>query len=117
MNIREFQQDLQKGMTLEEALIKHNTNLQTVFRVLHYKDTNKNNIKKKTKSNSRSTGEAYIQYQVNQKSYLLRKTVNKKCTYFGRYETLEDAILVRDYMMTHGWDKSRLNSIRKELNV
>ena len=114
MNIREFQSDLQKGMGLEEALIKHNTNLKTVFAILHYKDTNKN---KKRPSNCKNNGEAYIQYQENQKSYLLRKTVNKKCTYFGRYETLEDAVLVRDYMMTHGWYKHRLKSIREELGV
>lgn len=109
MNIREFQSDLHH-MTLEQALIKHNTNLKTVFHILHYKDTAQG-------KKGGNTGEMYIRYDEKSKSYMLRKNVNGKYTYFGRYKTLEDAVRVRDYMMTHGWYRHRLKSIRKKLNV
>ena len=110
MNIQEFQRDLNNGMSIEDACRKHKTTLAKAFEILHYKDTNK----RKTLGNC---GESYIRYDETSGTYLLRKRVNKKYTYFGRYKTLEDAIKVRDYMMTHGWYKHRLNSIREELNV
>ena len=34
-NINRFREDLQNGMSLEECLNKHNTNLQDAFYLLH----------------------------------------------------------------------------------
>ena len=116
MNIREFQQDLNNGMTIEEACCKHKVTFQQAFNILHYKDVNKDKINRRRNPKG-NCGEPYIRYDEKSGTYMLRKKVNKKFTYFGRYKTLEDAVLVRDYMMTHGWYKNRLNSIRKELGV
>ena len=118
MNIREFQQDLNQGMTIEDACRKHKVTFKRAFEILHYKDVNKDKIKRPTPRRPLgNTGEPYIRYDEKSGTYMLRKKVNKKFTYFGRYKTLEDAVQVRDYMMTHGWYKHRLDSIRKELGV
>ena len=115
MNIREFQSDLQNGMTLENALNKHGVTLEQAFNMLQY--FNANQHKGGYAPIGGNTGEAYIRYDDNSQTFMLRKKVNGKFTYFGRYETLKDAVLVRDYMMTHGWYKHRLKSIREELGV
>ena len=112
--VLDFQNDLQKGMTIEHALQKHNLTLQTVWQELHY--TPRGTIKQKQhKKQQTNTGEKYI--TKNGGKYLVRKTVNKKYKYFGRYDTLEDAVLVRDWMCEHDWNKSRLKALRRRLGV
>ena len=118
MNIREFQDDLNNGMSISDACCKHKVSFKRAFEILHFKDTNQDKRKRPTPRRPLGNcGEAYIRYDEKSGTYMLRKKVNKKFTYFGRYKTLEDAVLVRDYMMTYGWRKNRLKSIRKELGV
>ena len=37
------------------------------------------------------------------KSFLLRKSVNGKCRYFGSFKTLEEAIKARDELIMNNW--------------
>ena len=37
------------------------------------------------------------------KSFLLRKSVNGKCMYFGSFKTLEEAIKARDELIMNNW--------------
>ena len=37
------------------------------------------------------------------KSFLLRKSVNGKCRYFGSFKTLEEAIKARDELIKNNW--------------
>ena len=48
--------------------------------------------------------------------YHIQKTINKKQFYFGRYDTLDDAIAARKYFIEHDWnpeDISKLNMAKK----
>lgn len=114
MNIREFQRDLNNGMSIADACSKHKVTFKRAFEILQYKDINK---RKYRNIKGGYTGETYIRYDPKSRTYMLRKTVNKKFTYFGRYKTLRDAMNVRDYLMVNGWSKTNLNKVRKELNV
>ena len=95
MNIQEFQTDLNNGMTLEKALKKHNTNLQTVFKALQYFNHNPHKTPQ--------SGEKLIR-RVDNGRYALRKMLKGHMHYYGTYDTIEDAVRVRDYMITYGWD-------------
>ena len=47
MNIREFQEDLRNGMTIDAACRKHKTTLAKAFKVLQYKEHNKKKKRKR----------------------------------------------------------------------
>ena len=101
------------GMSISDACQKHKVSFKRAFEILHYKDV-KRGMGIPGESN---TGEVYIRYIKPYKNYQLNKTINGKFTYFGTYDSLSDAVKVRDYMVKHGWDKPNLDSIRCELGV
>ena len=105
MNIRLFQQDLNNGMTITEALQKHKITLDKAFHICK----NTNNNPKRRYQRVQATGEKYI--SMNQHGYLLRKTIDGDTKYMGRYDTLEDARKVRDYCEVYGWHTRRLDYI------
>ena len=109
--VLKFQNDLQTGMTIESALQKHNLSFLEVWEGLHYKPRTRKKRKKNNKSGrlNHSTGERYI--SLNQNGYLLRK--GKK--YFGRYNTLADAVFVRDYLVEFGWTHRNMVTARNKL--
>ena len=111
MNIREFQTDLNKGMTISDACQKHQITFKQAFQMLHYKDTNKQ------KTQTSQTREQYITINKNTGKYELKRRINGKYKYFGSYPTLKDAIRMREYMKTHGWTNKKWQTIKKELNL
>lgn len=116
MNPIEFQTDLQNGMSLHDALCKHDVTLDEAFKTFYNRQYRKRDSNYWGENINRTeTGEKYI--TKNQGMFLVRKTINRKMVYFGRYSTLEDAILVRDYFIEHGWNRHLLNSVRKTLGV
>ena len=128
MSIKEFQTDLQNGMTLELALQKHHTNLKTAFDKLHYKVNknpplnNKYRKKASKKRDKRYCPSQYIQCRNNH--YYLRKCLStkakgrtKKTVQFGTYSSLEDAITVREAMKLDGWHITHLDQVCQELNI
>lgn len=46
-----------------------------------------------------------------------RFMIRKKEVYYGQYDTLEIAKKVKQKLIEHKWDKSKLNEIRKELGL
>ena len=112
VNIPELRKDMKSHMTVEEVLIKHNITFQEAMKLLSKKQKRK---PKKTKRPYRKTGEKYISYYCNR--YVIRKSVNGRVLGFGGYNTLEDAVKMRDYLMEHGWYQTRVKAIRERLGV
>ena len=106
-----FQHDLKNGMSIDDALIKHGLNFLDVWHRLHYKPR----ADKKTRP-VHSTGEKYITRQ-DERKYVIRKQIGNKYIYFGGYETLEDAITMRNWLLENQWDKTRWKAQRRRLGI
>lgn len=96
-------EDLRAGMGLEECLIKHKTNLKTLFD-REYPDVIRCDPKLK-----------YIEKR--SKNFHIKKKINKKTYYYGIYATLEDAQLVRDELICTGWKQNQVNNICEKVGV
>ncbi len=92
-------EDLKAGLSLEDALRKHGTNLQELF---------KNNPHREPVL----TDWTYIQ-QTEHGSFRVYKTINNCRFTFGTYSTHEDALIVRNELIKCGWDKEKLESIQQ----
>ena len=108
---KELVEDMRSHMTIEEVLQKHNLSLKECCDLLYYKTNNRKNRKRKY----RETGEPYIRQ--DGKRFHIRKKINGRAVSFGGYNSLEDAVKVRDYLMEHGWYRNRLKSTLKTLGV
>jgi hypothetical protein len=108
--VLQFQQDIKAGMSIDDALCKHNLTLLEAWENIHGCPRGRPaNPRPKPKHKSHTTGEKYI--SLNQNGYMLRK--GKK--YFGRYDTLADAVFVRDYLMEFGWTHRHMVTARNKL--
>ena len=59
----------------------------------------------------------YRYIRPTKKGYRIQKHINKKNTHYGNYHTLKDAMLVRDNLEKHNWDKKHLDEICEEVGV
>lgn len=118
MDITQFQNDLQSGMTLENALTKHNISLAEAFTRLHYK-VNQKTPNKRKRNIKRYNASQYI--QARDGKYYLRKTVQttkgRTTLLFGTYNTLEDAIRMREALKEDGWHQRHVDSICQRLHI
>ena len=87
--------DLQNGMGLEECLIKHGTNLKTLFSSGYPKVFNEKTM--------------YIEKRG--RNYYIKKKIINKTYYYGIYATLEDAQKVRDELIEIGWKQDQVHNI------
>ena len=116
MGLKAFQKDLQNGMSITDALQKHNLTLETALHQLH--GYHKKTYKPKT---SPSHAEKYIQYRCGR--YYLRKTVfsrkkGRRITrMFGTYKTLEDAIRMREAQKEIGWKVTKVDELCEKLGI
>ena len=100
--------DLRNGLSLEETLIKHNTNLKELFK-------NFAPYPKRTKQCKPYSHEwLYIQL-TKYNSFRVYKTQNRNNA--GCYSSFEDARIVRDEMVKCDWDLSKLPGILKKHNI
>ena len=97
---KEITRDLQSGMSLEETLIKHNTNLKILFQ--------------KEKEGFYEVMK-YIEKRGNH--YYIKKKIMNRTYYFGTYATLEDAQRVRDQLMLCDWKQNQVDRICRGLGV
>ena len=100
---KEITEDLKKGMGLEECLIKHNTNLKTLFNREYPEEI-------------RFDPEwRYIEKRG--RGYDIKKKIFKSTCYYGKYATLEDAQRVRDKLILCDWNQRKVDNICKELGI
>ena len=93
-----FQDSLQQGMSIEDALAKYGLTLKEAFTQLQFQQSRS----KKKKKQSQFSLERNIIRQNN--TYRIRKTINHHTKYYGRYNTLEDARQVRNELISLNWN-------------
>ena len=110
MTLTSFQQDLKNGMTIHDALCKHGlTFRQAVLGV------SRPMTEKKPQYPRSRCGEKYILRQGEK--YHLRKRQNGRTMMFGTYNTLDDAVRIRDYCIKYGWKQKNIDKYCQELGI
>lgn len=97
----DLMRDLRAGMGLEEALVKHNTNLKCALGI------------SKQKVNRPPVRNIYR----TDNGWKIIKNIDGKNIYFGKYTRLLDAQLVHEELIECNWDISKLNEIIERLDV
>lgn len=59
----------------------------------------------------------YANYDKLWGRYAIRKTINGKRMTFGTYASMDEACRVIEKLIECDWDKSKLDEIKKELNI
>ena len=108
-----FQKDLKDGLTISEALQKHNLTFKYVCDNLPrpYSMKNRRPYKRRHTKNSRQ----YISDHNGR--YYLRKTIEGRMVHFGSYDKLTDAVKVREYCKKHGWRKECIKEYEKQCGI
>ena len=132
--LQQFQEDLRKGMTIQEACTKYQITLDYAFK--HMPKTITKTRKKQGKSRKITKKQGRPQkFHRREKSkipyiacheknitcrygkYFLRKRTRGKERVYGTYETLEDAVKIRDYCNEHGWYVTRIDEYCEILGI
>lgn len=100
----EITEDLRAGLTLEDTLIKHGTNLRELF---------KPNKKRTPCHFNEFTSIRFTPHN----TYRIVKKIGLHDVQFGTYKTHEDALIVRNELIKCNWDKSQLEKIYRETGV
>ena len=116
MNIFDFQDDLRNGMSLDDALVKHDLTLEKAFNMLCQRSVGRPAKARHDKPRYIKTGHKYIGTQ-NGNRFYIRKIIDGKWTTFGSYSTLADAIKVRDMCIKHGWIQTNVDGYCREVGV
>lgn len=90
-------EDLRNGMGLEECLIKHETNLKTLF--------------DKNRADTLKCDPKWQYIEKRGRNYYIKKKIINKTYYYGIYATLEDAQKVRDELIEIGWKQDQVHNI------
>lgn len=123
--MQQFQEDLRKGMTIQEACTKYGITLDYAFKHMPKTKTRKRNRKITKKQGRPRRHKNKIPYiSCNEKNitcrygkYFLRKRIRNKERVYGTYETLEDAVKIRDYCNEHGWYVTRIDEYCETLGI
>ena len=112
-DLYKFRIDLKDGYTIEEALHRNNLSFKYVLENMprpHCMNGEKpKTVKRKSKTR---------QYIINHYGkYVIRKSVEGRQQHFGTYDTLPDAIKVRDYCKKHGWRKECIPEYKRRCGV
>ena len=111
LNIIEFRRDL-KRMSLDETLRAYNLTLSEVMEAL----TQPSNTRLKTVDKPRfKTVDKHVYQRGN--FYHISKSINNRTREFGHYTSLKDAIMVRDYLIKHGWTIKARDKALKEYGI
>lgn len=112
MGLTEFQTDLNNGMSIETALQKHNLTLHKAFNTLHEQINPK---RKPPKPRYKPLGIPNI-YQIGTK-YYIKKTIKGKGRLYGSYNSLEDALRMKQALEEDGWHQRHVDRICNELGI
>lgn len=99
---KEITCDLKNGLSLEETLIKHHTNLKELFSVDY--------------SPKLTDDWTYIQ-PTKWNSFRVSKSINGKRQEFGTYKSHAEALIVRNKLIECNWDKSQLPIIYEKCGI
>ena len=93
--MKQFQEDLRNGMTIEKALHKHQLTFQEAF-------------EKCDNGSCRGNGE-YHHIYLDKKTgkYHVKKSILGKETHFGTFKDLDEAVKFRDELERNGWRKPK----------
>lgn len=98
-----FKEELRDtNIPLDELLYKHGLNLKTA-------------LKKPPKNVAGVTRDSNIGKHKNR--FQIQKYYDGKHHYYGRYDSLDDAILVKEKLEECNWDKTRLPDILEEAGI
>lgn len=112
----EFQEDLKKGMSIEQACETHDISFRDA--VIHMPPPPRPVYPKKRERKSPKTLGTVVKYvRLCSGKYYLSRNINKKYVAFGIYYSLEDAVKVRDYCEEKGWKQRKIDEYCKELGV
>ena len=108
-----FQKDLKAGLTIDEALQKHELTFKYVMDNLPRPYSMSERKPKRNRRNSKSR-----QYIIDhQGRYYLRKYVNGRMVHFGSYKTILEAVKVREYCKKHGWRKECIQEYERRCGI
>ena len=99
-----FQNDLRNGMTLEDALQKHGLSFKEACILCH----------KTTSIRGTRNGEYHHIYKHFDGRFRVSREVNKK-RYTVMVGTLENAVIIRDYLDMHGWNEENVKYVKEKL--
>ena len=102
--MKEFQEDLRQGMTLEDALKKYGL---TFGEAVH-------RCNRLTSPVGTRHPKYHHIYKGIQGKLKVERQVNK-IRYTILVDTLEDAVIVRDYLDEHGWNSRTVETIKRKL--
>ena len=110
---KKFQEDLQNGMSIEDACTKHQISFKEAFENMERPQCRgyKTVAQMKTRTRKTKTGQQYIT------KIKKRYCIYKNRSYFGSYSSLRDAVKIRDYCNQHGWFIEKLDQYCRECNV
>jgi hypothetical protein len=114
MGIKAFQKDLNNGMTITEALQKHNLTFKETCDRLHDERVFPSKYRKQPIIYT-PTGIPNI-YNINNK-YYIKKTIKGKSRIYGSYNTLEDAIRMKQALIKDGWHQTHVDKLCQELGI
>ena len=106
---KELRRDLQNGMSIKKKKKKHNVTLKNAFKELQFRHNEPIILPSKT-------NEQHIQ-QNKTGNYFISKCINGKSIHLGTYNTLNDAIKIRNWFAENGWDKNMIDTACQECNV
>lgn len=114
--IEKFQEDLRNGMTLEDALTKHNLTFKEAVEFVHKPITKKaKNRRPYKKKNYYQSVDEHISHKAG--AFHVRKSINGEMKWGGSYNTLEDAQTVRDFLNKEGWNIVKVNEVCKKFGI
>ena len=115
MNLITVRNDLQKGLTIEETCLKYNISFQEMFTMFHGYERNQVSLPTPKCTRVTRSPEHYIYIRDN--TYAVRKQIKGKTKIFGTYNSIEDAIKVREALKIDGWHQTHVDQICDKLGV
>lgn len=101
----DIRRELRNGETIETICNEYDVSLLELFNIMHY--YNNPSPRKSTKPDG-------LLYVTERHGHFYLRKCNVS---YGTYQTLEDAVKVRDYFMLNRWDKRNIDKVCGLLGV
>ena len=120
MKMSNIQNDLKNGETIENTCTKYGISFGEMVELFHgynKKVINSKNSKGKPKTYNRVTPSSEPFIYIRGGTYAVRKSIKGKTKIFGTYDSMEDAVKVREALKVDGWHQTHVDRICEELGV